>query len=129
MDDTPTKVVFRQWRTKPYEIIALFPEIPADLNGYKCSSYMHVGQHGAADYEGVVAATRPAYPKNLRDTPDDVAAEVDELMREIEGLGYVLETVRRCTPAMRRARRDEARRIRFHNQGGDTEADTILAGA
>jgi hypothetical protein len=32
-------------------------------------------------------------------------------MRELEGRGYVLKTVRRCTPAMRRARFDEARRI------------------
>ena len=59
MDDTPTKVVFRQWRSKPHEIIALFPEVPADLDGYTCMSYEHVGQHGAADYEGVMAATWP----------------------------------------------------------------------
>ena len=104
MDDAPTKVVFRQWRTKPHEFIALFPEIPADLNGYLCESYMHVGQHGGADYQGVVAATIPVdFPTNL---------EAQELAEELEGRGYVLRPVLRCTYRMDRARFDEARRIR-----------------
>jgi hypothetical protein len=114
MDDAPTKVVFRQWRRAPHSIIALFPEIPADLNGYECQSYEHVGQHGGADYEGVIRDTRPA----LRGGTFTVAAlealaDVCALVYELEGRGYVLEPVARCTPAMRRARFDEARSLRI----------------
>jgi hypothetical protein len=42
-----TKVIFR--RFKDGDIIALFPEAAGDGNPSNCQSYMHVGQHGAAD--------------------------------------------------------------------------------
>ena len=38
-------VVFRKWRNG-FGVIALFPEIPADLYGYYCESYESIGQHG-----------------------------------------------------------------------------------
>ncbi len=57
-----TKVIFRQWKIG-CEIIALFPEIATDTIGYNCQSYMHVGQHGAAN-PNIIADTKPA---NLED--------------------------------------------------------------
>jgi hypothetical protein len=106
-DSQPTIVVFRRFRGKYLGIIALFPELPSDTYGYRCESYMHVGQHSGADYELVIEGTRPV--PDPRHRPDQ---ETRELMAELQGLGYVLAPRQRCTPAMRRARMDEATRIR-----------------
>ena len=57
------KVVFRKW--KDGEVIALFPD-DMNLHDGTVTSYMHVGQHGAADYAGVVAVTRPATEAEYR---------------------------------------------------------------
>ena len=43
-----TRVVFR--RFKEGEIIALFPYMPWNAHGNAVTSYMHTGQHAAADY-------------------------------------------------------------------------------
>ena len=77
-----TKVVFRKWRRNlGCDIIALFPEVPADNAGNLCSSYEHIGQHGAADYNHVVSKlSQPAKP-----------AEYAALKQELETLGYCLE--------------------------------------
>lgn len=53
----PTVVVFRRWRDSG-EVVALFPCLPESQG--RCSSFMHVGQHAAADYTGTLAATTPA---------------------------------------------------------------------
>ena len=42
-------VVFRRWRDTDGDVIALFPEIPADVQGCCCQSYMHIGQHAGGD--------------------------------------------------------------------------------
>jgi hypothetical protein len=85
-----TVVVFRKWpnkrrplaplaqRTIPGDVIALFPEI-IDRPGF-CESYERVGQHGGAQYDGVMSRTRPA-------TPDEYAA----LKSELESIGYRLD--------------------------------------
>ena len=45
------------------DVIALFPYLPAEcLNTWPCQSYMHIGQHGAADPR-IVHDTRPARPQ------------------------------------------------------------------
>lgn len=62
-DTELTSVVFRKYPDG--DIIALFPEV--DEGNYKISSYMHVGQHGAADYEGVVESTKLATPEEYAD--------------------------------------------------------------
>ena len=49
-------VVFRRWK-HGFGVIALLPEIPADRDGMFCESYESIGQHGGADYFGVVQAT------------------------------------------------------------------------
>ena len=52
-DAAPVRVIFRQWRcSSRYDggIIALFPDLAeANPPNGMCSSFEHVGQHGAAD--------------------------------------------------------------------------------
>ena len=75
-DTERTVVVFRKWRDGG--ILALFPKV-ASMPGH-CSSYEHIGQHGAADYQGCVMRTVAAKP-----------AEYADLARELTGRGYNLE--------------------------------------
>jgi hypothetical protein len=69
-------VVFRVWPNG--DVIALFPDEPADNEGH-CMSYEHFGQHGAADYRHVSSQTRPA-----------TTEEAAELKAELENIGYKL---------------------------------------
>jgi len=69
------KVVFRKFKSGG-DIIALFPRSPADVNGYFCASYQHIGQHGAAD-PAIVSNTTLATPK-----------EYDPLLKELKSIGY-----------------------------------------
>ncbi len=82
---SPDIVVFRRWRDTG-SIIALFPELPADLLGQYCDSFETIGQHGAADYMGVIVVTRPAK-----------AHEYTDLARELETIGYNLRVVQRVS--------------------------------
>jgi hypothetical protein len=83
-DTDETLVVFRVFK-EDQGVIALFPELDAGRGN--CESYMHVGQHSGADYQGLVhghnqwdAPTRPARP-----------GEYQELQAELESLGYKLK--------------------------------------
>lgn len=96
-------VVFRKWLDCG-DIIALFPEHPADINGWLCDAYEHVGQHGGADYHGVIQRTRPA-------EADEYASLADELQR----IGYALRPVRRTSWRHHAKRRRAARQL-----AGDT---------
>lgn len=75
--EATTEVIFRVWRANPKTVIALFPYEIADARGLYCSSYEHIGQHGGADYNGVIAATRPA-----------TADEYSSLKSELESYPY-----------------------------------------
>jgi len=81
-----TKVIFRVWKGKDRNVIALFPCVPADNEGRLCQSYEHVGQHGAADYNGVMRRSRLATPE-----------ESKELAEELKGRGYRLNAAKRKT--------------------------------
>lgn len=100
MDNETTLVVFRRWRDTG-TVIALFPEIPSDINGYFCEAYEHVGQHGGADFHGVVQATKPA-------TDEEAAPLAQELAR----IGYRLKPVRRASQAVHQRRGTTARALR-----------------
>ncbi len=76
-----TKVVFRRFEG---DIIALFPEIAATLDPCHCQSYMHLGQHGAADYYKVLTSSKPVTDQ-----------EAGSLKEELEGLGYKLTIYKR----------------------------------
>ena len=100
MKKQETLVIFRRWRDSS-SIIALFPEIPTDINGWFCEAYERVGQHGGADYQGVIAATKPVEPEDAAD-----------LAKELALIGYKLRPIRRASQRNHEARRAEARRVR-----------------
>ena len=66
-------VMFRKYRDKDGEILAVFPYEAHDRNGLFVTCYAQVGQHGAAQMAHVHSATRPA-------KPDEYA----ELYRELQ---------------------------------------------
>jgi hypothetical protein len=70
-----TEVIFRKYKNGNKEIIALFPYVCETRFG-TCESYMHIGQHGTADYLGVMQDTKPATP-----------AEYADLKAELENYG------------------------------------------
>ena len=76
------KVVFRMFNG---EVIALFPEEKWSDRG-DVNSYMHVGQHGGADYSGVIRASRKATPKEYAD-----------LKAELKSIGYKVEVKERAS--------------------------------
>lgn len=81
-----TKVVFRKYKTG--EIIALFPQILWNKNEYTITCYQHNGQHGSADYNGVIDDTIPA-----------TREEYTELINELEIVGYKdLKVMLKCLP-------------------------------
>ena len=82
-DKEVTKVIFRIYPEG--NIIALFPEIANDSYG-NCLSYMHIGQHGGADYTYVVQLTKLA-------TPEQYAP----LLQELESIGYNLKVCKRIS--------------------------------
>lgn len=84
-------VIFRKWSEG--DIIALFPEHPADDEGLLCDSYQHVGQHGGANCVMVINATRPANHE-----------EYARLAEELTRIGYDLNVQRRLTRPMTRRR-------------------------
>lgn len=96
-----TIVVFRKWKDTG-GVIALFPTIPSDLHGWYCESYEHVGQHGSADFHGVMQATTPARRK-----------ESLSLRRELRHIGYRLAPVKRTSRSMHDQRRTAAKRFRM----------------
>ncbi len=87
-----TKVIFRKWKSTG-DIIALFPEEPADVNGLYCMSYEHIGQHGSAS------------PDLSHCTDKATERDYSELKRELESIGYVLDVKSRITQAMHNKRR------------------------
>jgi hypothetical protein len=84
MDKEKTIVVFRKWKDTG-DVIALFPGIQSEpMHAYNCQSYMHVGQHGGANYHGVIGNTKPAKP-----------SEYADLEKELKRIGYNLEIRKR----------------------------------
>jgi len=98
------KVVLRRWKGKTDQrnLIALFPEQPADDYGRTVNSYMTVGQHGEADYDHVIRQTRPVLWWDQ---------EVLDFLAELKRIGYKPDVVQRRTPQMRAVAR-EASRVR-----------------
>lgn len=114
-DTTETPMVFRVWPNG--DVIALMPTLPYAVGGYCCQSYEHVGQHGAADYTGVVRATKLA-----------TAAEYADLLAELTGRGYNVRPVKRAPkPISEPATAPEPVYIR-HNYSGPNNAECAFCG-
>ena len=75
-----TKVLFRKF-LKDGDIIALFPEELWNPSDYSIASYMHVGQHGAADYDHIMRITTPANENEYAD-----------LLAELKRIGFASTT-------------------------------------
>ena len=61
-DKFKTDVIFRIWNNKKFagdHILALFPHEVCDFNG-NVTSYIHIGQHGGANYNHCVNASKLA---------------------------------------------------------------------
>ena len=95
MERFKVKILIRVFRDGG-EPIALMPEIPGTNDPGTMTSYMVVGQHGAAD-EGIVRITRK--PK----AADEGA--VARLRRDLKAAGYIVEPVYRLSRKMRETRR------------------------
>ena len=89
-------IVFRRWKENG-DIIALFPELPADIFGDFCDAYESIGQHGGADYFGVIQQTRPC---SLNDAAN--------LAAELTRIGYRLRPIRRASYVHHERRRRTA---------------------
>lgn len=97
----PTKVIFRIWpESKGGDVIAIFPQEPANSNPDECMSYQHAGQHGACS---------TALCSELRLA---TSAEREPLKKELERLGYVLDIGLRITPKDRGIRLETYRASR-----------------
>jgi len=93
-------VIFRRWHNG--DVIALFPEIPADRDGHYCMSYERVGQHGNADCHGVISLT---------DSADIDEPDVLDLFRELKRVGYNLKIMFKESAKMRDVRRAAAQAV------------------
>jgi hypothetical protein len=80
-DTEKTEMLFRQYLDN--QIIALMPYNIADKYG-NVDSYMHTGQHSAADYSGVIMCTKPATKKESR-----------ELKKELSAIGYNIKEIKK----------------------------------
>lgn len=96
IEDTDV-VVFRRWRDSG-DVIALFPEIPADLYDDLCEAYEHIGQHGGANYWSVIQQTLPVK-----------LHEAEDLADELEVIGYNLRPIKRASWHHHEKRRQAAR--------------------
>lgn len=102
MSSTPTvPVVLRAWKPDG-ELLALFPTLPANLNGDLCDSYGFCDGQSGADYHGCIRQSHPV----------DSAGVRRELIQRLERLGYRLRVVKRATQAMHDERYAEAHRLR-----------------
>jgi len=81
-DTEKTKVIFYNERIN-HTVLAVFPELPADFNGYRndnITCYSHVGQHSEMG------------PEYVKDFEMSNEGEQNELFHELESMGYNLET-------------------------------------
>lgn len=75
------------------EVLALWPAVPADNQGFYCRSYAHFGQHGAADYQYLLTKSRPATPEEYQD-----------LLGELRRIGHMPNIIRRAREVHRQHR-------------------------
>lgn len=84
-DTHTTDMVFRVDTSKDWKgtVFALFPHEVSTLDGC-VTCYQHIGQHSSADYRHCISKSRPA-----------TAEEMADLKKELEGLGYNINIVKK----------------------------------
>lgn len=85
-----TPVIFRMLDG---ECVAIFPTLPWGTDPNECTSYQHIGQHGACDIT-ISSKARLA-----------TKAEYKSLKRELQRLGYRLKVISRVACAHNNERR------------------------
>lgn len=84
-DIPPLDVIFRIWpKAQGGDVIAVFPTLFSDFQGYNHVCYQHVGQHGGCDASHIVQMTKLATPE-----------QYTTLKAELERIGYKLSVVKR----------------------------------
>ena len=85
------KVAFREFKSNG-EVIAIFPELPADLTGKYCVSYMSIGQHEECDPVFILKVTKPT--ENYQDLLKMIEQIYDtdiEVIKRINRECYIIE--------------------------------------
>ena len=90
-----TPVVFRKMKDEG-DIIALFPTLPGTANPLTCLSYQTIGQHGSANYDGVMDQSAPVD-----------YMEYAALLKELERCGYRVRIIPRATPQHHEIRKSQ----------------------
>jgi hypothetical protein len=99
-DKFKTKVIFRFWKESK-DVIAIFPEHTGDMNPYTCSSYEHIGQHGACNPRMIIENSRLAK-----------SDEYADLKAELENhCGYDLVVIKRNRQEFIEERRKQLERV------------------
>jgi hypothetical protein len=80
-DKHVTEVIFRKF--KDGDIIAFFPYEIESPQGY-VMSYMHVGQHGSADYQGLISTTKLATEEEYADLKNELENHVGYNLKVIK---------------------------------------------
>ena len=88
MTEPETRVIFRAFRDGG-DVIAFFPDIEAEPGC--CLSYMHTGQHGAANYHALTAGPHPSRTPTRQAMPHEWA----DLAAELGSIGYLLKVCRK----------------------------------
>lgn len=91
-------VVFRRWKDTG-DLVAVFPEIPADDLGRYCFAYDETGTQTAAEYEEIIQDTTPVTP-----------TEYGRFAHELTMLGYDLQPVLEASHQHHERRREAARK-------------------
>ena len=72
-EEEQVEVIFRKYKVDG-QVIALFPHIVELPNG-SIMCYMHMGQHGTADYQQVVKDTTLAVPSEYQPLKNELISE------------------------------------------------------
>jgi hypothetical protein len=100
-------VIFRVMKSG--EVIALFPTLPARLNGLELTSYLHVGQHGASSWKWYYTRShRPAKPEEYA----ALLAELRGIYEDTNDDPVRLEVFRSVSKEMQRMFRDNLDRAK-----------------
>jgi hypothetical protein len=98
-----TPIIIRQFKQGQFkgDFIALFPNIPADMQGWYVVCYELATQHGSADYRHIVHETKLAEPS-------------EQLLQALKNAGYDdLKFVKKQTPKHRKEIADEIAKIKY----------------
>lgn len=95
-DKERTDVIFRKFKNKRKEVVAVFPGLIGSNDPGTCMAYVHVGQHFIVSI-AITSYTKLATPEEYKD-----------LKNELEkGIGYNLRIVKKFTNKHARERREQ----------------------